>query len=588
MNVKYSYKKKLFIYNFAVFVFAIAIIASFQFMREKEYRIAQLENSLNTITETTHKFIERKSIIENNNYQFIDTLMSIISEDQIRLTIVDIDGDVLYDSFVEDYKSLENHKNRPEIQKSLYSDFGVSIRKSASTGTNYYYYSKCYDNYFIRTAIIYDVDIINYLKTEKLFIYFITFMILIIFGALTYVTNKFGITISKLKDFAIKAGNNETIDTAIKFPKNELGVISKQIIQIYDNLKKTKDELFIEKEKLFRHLFIIDDGIAIFSPQKKKILSNHHFIQYINIISDKSSITPEKIFELDEFKQLHEFIRDNINENNEITEDDETQKQFTIHKSGKYFNIQCIIFNDKSFEIIINNITKLEKNKLIKQQMISNVAHELKTPVSSIMGYLETILNNGKLDVEKQNYFIERAYFQTNRLSTLINDISILNKIEEAGNFFNLEDVKINRIVKDVVENFQVKRDAKNIKIELEIDDKTIVRGNSELIYSIFQNLVENTIYYAGENIEVKITKYLDDKNYYYFSYYDTGSGISEKHHARIFERFYRIDSGRSRKQGGTGLGLSIVKNAVLFHKGEISVRNRKNGGVEFLFSLMR
>jgi two-component system OmpR family sensor kinase/two-component system phosphate regulon sensor histidine kinase PhoR len=588
MSIKYSYKKKLFVYNFTVFVFAIAIIASFQYMREKNYRISQLENTLNTLTEITHKFIERESIIENSDYQFVDTLMGIISEPHIRLTIIDMEGNVLYDSFVEDYGSLENHKERPEIQKSLYSDFGVNIRKSASTGTDYYYYAKCYDNYFIRTAIIYDVNIINYLKTDKLFIYFITFMILVIFGALTYVTNKFGVTVSKLKDFAIRAGNNESIDTAIKFPKNELGVISKQIIQIYDNLKKTKDELVIEKEKLFRHLFIVDDGIAIFSPQKQKVLSNHHFTQYINIISDKSIITPEKIFEMDEFKQLLEFIQDNISEDKQVTRDNETQKQFTIHKSGKYFNVQCIIFNDRSFEIIINNITKLEKNKLIKQQMISNVAHELKTPVSSIMGYLETILNNGDLDAEKLKYFIERAYFQSNRLSILITDISILNKIEEAGNFFNLEDVKISRVVTDVIENFQIKLDAKNIRVELEIDDNTIVKGNSELIYSIFQNLVENTINYAGENLEVKITKYLDDKNYCYFSYYDTGGGISEEHQARIFERFYRIDSGRSRKQGGIGLGLSIVKNAVLFHKGEISVRNRKGSGVEFLFSLMR
>ncbi|OQX79088.1 MAG: hypothetical protein B6D64_05360, partial [Bacteroidetes bacterium 4484_276] len=530
MKVKYSYKKKLFVYNFAVFVFAILVIASFQYMREKNYRISQLENTLNTITEITHKFIERESIIENTNYQFIDTLMTIISEEQIRLTIIDINGTVLYDSFVEDYGSLENHKERPEIQKSLYSDFGVNIRKSASTGTDYYYYAKCYDNYFIRTAIIYDIDIINYLKTDKLFIYFISFMVLVIFGALAYVTNKFGVTVSKLKDFAIRAGKNETIDTAIKFPKNELGVISKQIIQIYDNLKKTKDELIVEKEKLFRHLSIVDDGIAIFSPQKKKILSNHHFIQYINIISDKSSITPERIFGLEEFKPLHEFIRENISEQNEIAGDNETQNQFTIHKSGKYFNIQCIIFNDKSFEIIINNITKLEKNKLIKQQMISNVAHELKTPVSSIMGYLETILNSGDLDAEKQKYFIERAYSQSNRLSILINDISILNKIEEAGNFFNLEDVKINRVVTDVIENFKVKLDAKNIKVEIEIDDNTIIKGNSELVYSIFQNLIENTINYAGEDLEVKITKYLDDKNYCYFSYYDTGGGISEEH----------------------------------------------------------
>ncbi len=588
MKIKYSYKKKLLLNFLIVVVVSIVITASFQYMREKKYRIGQLENTLNNITELTNRFIERRAIITNNNFQLIDTLKNIIPQSNIRITVIDIAGNVLYDNSVDDYKSLENHKNRPEIQKSLYSDFGVDIRKSASTGKDYYYYAKCYNNYFVRTSVIYDINIINFLKIDRLFFYFIIFLFFLTFGVLIYVTNKFGVTISKLKDFAVKAGNNETIDTAIKFPKNELGIISKQIIQIYDNLKKTKDKLFIEKEKLFCHLFIIDEGIAIFSSQKKKILSNHHFIQYINIISDKSTITSEKIFEIDEFKLLNEFIQNNISENKQITNDNETQKQFTIHKSGKYFNVQCIIFNDKSFEIIINDITKLEKNKLIKQQMISNVAHELKTPVSSIMGYLETILNNRNLDIKKQNCFIEKAYFQTTHLSTLINDISILNKIEEVDNFFNLEDVKIKQVVNDVIENFQVKLDSKKIKVELQIDNNTIVKGNRKLIYLIFQNLIENTINYAGRDIEVKITKYLDDKNYYYFSYYDTGCGIPEKHHERIFERFYRVDSGRSRKQGGTGLGLSIVKNAILFHKGEISVKNRKDCGIEFLFSLVK
>ncbi|MCD4746495.1 MAG: two-component sensor histidine kinase [Bacteroidales bacterium] len=588
MKIKHSYKRKLLLYFFSVFVIFIVIVAAFQYMREKKYRISQLENNLNNITELTNRFIERRSIIANNNFRLIDTLKNIIPQSHIRITVIDFDGNVMYDSFVKNYISLENHKNRPEIQKSLYSDFGVSIRKSASTGKDYYYYAKCYNNYFIRTAVIYDVNIINFLKTDNLFFYFIIFMFFLIFGVLMYVTDKFGITISKLKDFAVKVGNNETIDTTIEFPQNELGIISKQIIQIYDNLKKTQDELITEKERLFRHLFTINEGIAIFSSQRKKILSNQHFIQYLNIISDKSTITHEQIFKTDEFRQLNEFIRENIGEDKQISKNNETQKQFTIHKNGKYFNIQCIIFNDMSFEIIINDITKLEKNKLIKQQMTTNIAHELKTPVSSIKGYLETILNNKDLDTKKQKYFTEKAYFQTNRLSDLINDISVLNKIEEAGELFKLEDVKIKRVVNDVIENVQVKLDARKINIELQIDEDTIIKGNRELIYSIFQNLIENTINYAGKNIDICISKYLEENNNYYFSYYDTGIGIPEKHLLRIFERFYRIDSGRSRKQGGTGLGLSIVKNAVLFHKGEISVRNRKNGGVEFVFSIAK
>ena len=283
MLIKHSFKKKLFLYFFSIFTFLILIVAAFQYMREKEYRIHQLENSLDNIAELTNRFIERRSIMESKEFQLIDSIKNIIPQTDTRITIIDIDGNVLYDCFVEEYNLLENHKNRPEIQKSLESDFGTSIRKSNSTSKEFYYYAKYYDGYFIRVAVVYNMNIIDFLKIDMFLFYFIAILFLITLSILTYISNRFGISISKLEDFALKAGNNEKIDSKIVFPRNELGVISNQIIHIYNKLKKAKDELLIEKEKLFHHLFVINEGIAIFSSKKTEILSNHHFIQYIKI-----------------------------------------------------------------------------------------------------------------------------------------------------------------------------------------------------------------------------------------------------------------------------------------------------------------
>ena len=170
----------------------------------------------------------------------------------------------------------------------------------------------------------------------------------------------------------------------------------------------------------------------------------------------------------------------------------------------------------------------------------------------------------------------------------LLQDISVLNRMDEAGSMFDLTDININQLVQEIEHECAQKMEEKHISTQISLPPNAVIHGNHSLLYSIFRNLFDNSIAYAGENITIHLTCYKEDEKFYYFNFSDNGIGVEEEHINRIFERFYRVDKGRSRKLGGTGLGLSIVKNAVLFHKGQISAKSQKGKGISFLFTLKK
>ncbi|WP_443681590.1 sensor histidine kinase [Phocaeicola plebeius] len=589
---KFSYRilpfsQRLFLSVIFLFLGYAVCFMLFQYKREKAYKIELLNTQLQNYNNQLCDFLaDHHGVNPDSMQSYVTTHMM----PNLRVTLIDPSGKVVYDNTNANWKSFANHSSRKEVQDALMYGSGYSISRQSESiqGEEYFYSARYYPPYriIIRSALPYNLSLAEHLQADSGYLWFALIICLVLIFIFYRFTRKLGKSITKLQQFAMKADRNEPIDMDIlqTFPKNELGEISQHIIKIYKRLHRAKEALYIEREKLISHLQTSHEGLGVFTKERQEILVNNLFTQYINNISDRNLRSTNEIFDIPELQPIIEFL----NRNEGYFSKEEKRYAMHLNKNARSFTVECIIFQDMSFEISINDITQEEEQARLKRQLTQNIAHELKTPVSSIQGYLETIISNPNIPQENVRVFLERSYAQSNRLTFLLRDISVLTRMDEAPELVEKEQVNLSKIVENILNEVALGLEEKHITVVNKLPSEVILTGSSSLLYSIFRNLTDNAIAYAGNDIQITINCFREDEKFYYFSFSDTGVGVPEEHLNRLFERFYRVDKGRSRKLGGTGLGLAIVKNAVLFHGGTIFAKNMPKGGLEFVFTLKK
>lgn len=578
-----TYKGKLLLNFTVLFAVFTALLVFFQSNREQRYKRDLLETRLRCYADIVAG--EVNDSLKAGHTLSLEDLPHILPSD-LRLTIIDRKGKVCYDTHRERVKKMGNHLSRHEVAMALHHAEGTDLRTSATDGREYFYYAKAYNGYIVRVALPYDATVRSLMKADNVFLWFVLMLFPVALVVLIYISDRFGKAVSGLRDFMQTADRGLVDYDHITFPKSELGSIGRSIMEKYKELESSNRQISNERERLMRHFHYFEEGIAVFSPDHHCLYANPRFTQYANVLLERPTANLSLIWQDKPFKPIEEFL--SINGGPRPVTEEAPVFRYTTSAGGSTFAIQVLVYADGSFEVTLSDVTRSEKARKLKQQMSNNITHELRTPISSIRGYIETIIDCPNLPEERKRYFLQKAHAQVVRLTDLVRDVALITKTEEAADLMPREEVEIAKVISDAQEDLHDGFVKAKMTLHTQLPPKLTIHGNYTLIYSIFRNLMENSLRYSGEGTEIHINCYEATDEFAYFSFYDTGQGVPKEHLARLFERFYRVTEGRTRENGGTGLGLSIVRNAVRFHHGDISVKNRPEGGLEFLFSLRR
>lgn len=596
--MRISYRAKLLIFFTLLFAAFTLLLVLFQQNHERQHSRRLLETRLRSYADIVEATIEKHGHqCDSAELAHLTALLP----GELRSTVITNKGVVMFENGGKQPDAMDNHENRPEVKLAMTHGEGSDIRQSLTTHTKYFYFAKSYGSTIVRVALPYSASVQNLLKADNIFLWFVVMLFPVVLVLLIYLTDHIEKSIATLRHFIDSAERGLIDYEHISFPHTELGDVSRAITRKYQQLEESNRRIELERERLIRHFRYFEEGIAIFqsnhdnasTPSLRRLYANPRFVQYVNTILDRPTPNLESLWLHPTFAPAFQFVQENCRQGRISDEkapglSDIPNFRYTLEAGSHHFAVQVLIFSDLSVELTLSDITRAEKNRLLKQQMSNNITHELRTPVSSIRGYIETILQCPGISEAQKHDFLGKAHLQSIRLSDLIRDVSLISKTEEAPDVMPREMLSPAQIVADTAEELRSVIEEKNMRFTFNIPDTLRLNGNYALMHAIFRNLMENSLRYAGRGTTMHTECYSEDAEFCHFRFYDTGQGVEAQHLPRLFERFYRVGEGRTRHDGGTGLGLSIVRNAVLFHSGNISVRNRAGGGLEFIFSLKK
>lgn len=543
-----------------------------------------------------------KDDFENANISSTDDAISFVDEKSrffdIRITLIEENGIVFYDSETKD-TIKENHKGRPEIEDALKGKIGFSRRYSKTVGKDYYYVAQRVNKKgfsgIMRISIPYDqfrLIISDFTNTIS-----VTIIIAVILAILyiSFFVKRMTDPIVELTASAEKIAAGDYNQRIRVQTKDEIGRLATAFNDMTKSLRINEEILKSKNEELNAILSSMVSGVVALDYNYKVLFCNEQLSDIL--LLEKKLVIGESIFSYyrsEKIISLMEQIREK--ESNMLSEEEIT---LFFGKEEHVVRVRGTALHQKEKKkmgvlLVFEDITELKKVEQMKTDFVSNVTHELRTPLTSIRGFVDTLQSGAIDDPVFGRKFLNIIDIESQRLTRLIDDILMLSKIESAedsqkggasvGSSNEMVDIK--EVANEVIELLEAKKNKnENISLELDITDGiTPYFCNRNYLKEVILNLTDNALKYTVEGSVV--LSVWEEEESLMIRVKDTGVGISKEHLPRLFERFYRVDKGRSRKQGGTGLGLSIVKHIVELYRGKISVESELGVGTVFTVRL--
>ena len=496
----------------------------------------------------------------------VDALNPLAYNDQTRLTVIDTNGEVLADSGSEEID--ENHKGREEVKQALSEGVGYATRYSSTVKRNMLYVAVFNKGYIVRLALPYN-GIFDNLPTlvRPLGVGAIMSLVIALFlskrfaNTLTAPIQDITTQVTKMKDY------RELEFDSYKY--DEFNIIASKLEEqaktIHDTMKKLKSEQIKINgilDQMKEGFVLLDSDLTVLMVNRKAQKLYGHTIKLNCSIKDF-------IFD---FKIINAL--DHLSDEQQVVE---------VEKEKEFYN--CYVAKvDYGVTLLFVNITEQHNAMKMRQEFFSNVSHELNTPMTSIRGYSELLETGVINDKDASKKALDKIHDEVNNMSTLINDILMISRLENKDVDVIKHPVHLTPLVDEIIDTMQVEIDKKHLQVDKELEDITYT-SNHQHMHQLLSNLITNAIKYNVDGGKIIIKSYQFGRNII-IEVSDTGRGISKIDQGRVFERFFRCDQGRDKETGGTGLGLAIVKHIVQYYQGNLTLTSKLHEGTTFKVTL--